>query len=251
MIDAYLKRLQYNRVLKADLPTLKALHYRHMLHVPFENLNIHIGQPIQLEIGHLMAKVLHENRGGYCYELNHLFGTLLEKIGFKLTRISAKVLNSEGELGPEFDHLALIVHLEEDWLVDVGFGDSFVHPKLLELNTPQKEGGYTYKIVYQNEAFGLWRKTLEEEYKLIYAFTIYPRKIEDFFSQNSIKQSHPDSHFVRNKMCTRATQWGRYTLYNDTFTITKDMQKEKSPVSNNEEFQQLLEEHFAISIRLI
>jgi len=94
--------------------------------VPFENLDIHLKRPIVLEDNALFDKIVTRKRGGFCYELNGLFAALLRALGFDVVMLSAGVANPEREFGPDFDHMALLVTLEQSWLADVGFGDSFV-----------------------------------------------------------------------------------------------------------------------------
>jgi N-hydroxyarylamine O-acetyltransferase len=134
----YLKRIRFSATPGADglgptLPTLQALHRAHMLAVPFEDLSIHIGQPIILQEDALFDKIVRRRRGGFCYELNGLFAALLRHLGYRVTLLSAGVARSAGGFGPEFDHLTLLVHqlAGADWLADVGFGDSFVQPRAL------------------------------------------------------------------------------------------------------------------------
>src|SRR2546427_8621834 len=123
---AYLERinypLNYRRSLAPDAETLRALQVAHLLAVPFENLSIHAGQPIILEDDALFTKIVENGRGGFCYEANGLFAALLRALGFNVAMLSAEVANAEGEFGPNFDHMALMVMLEQRWLVDVGFG---------------------------------------------------------------------------------------------------------------------------------
>src|SRR5262245_25561295 len=120
----YLERLAAPRPAAADEAALRALHRTHLLAVPFENLDLHLRRPLHLEPEALFQKVVRERRGGFCYELNGLFGWLLEALGFQVTRLSARVYSSAGVLGPEFDHLALRVDLgDRPFLCDVGFGE--------------------------------------------------------------------------------------------------------------------------------
>src|SRR5512138_694480 len=130
-IPRYLTRIQYFRPIKPDVQTLQGLHLAHLLHVPFENLDIGLKRPIRLEEEALWNKIVVQGRGGFCYELNGLFGAFLREIGFDVTYLNARVYNREGKLGIPFDHLALLVQIPGQpgrWLADVGFGDSFLEP---------------------------------------------------------------------------------------------------------------------------
>src|SRR6266545_3515775 len=103
---AYLDRIDAKPPAAADSDGLRDLHRLHQLAVPFENLSIHLDEPISLDEADLVDKIVTRRRGGFCYELN-------------------------GAFGPPFDHLALIVQPAGDadrWLADVGFGSHSVYP---------------------------------------------------------------------------------------------------------------------------
>src|SRR3954469_25022236 len=108
-VPAYLDRIQYRGSLDAHRETLRGLHLAHLLHVPFENLSIHAKEPIVLNDAALFEKIVTRRRGGFCYELNGLFGMLLSNLGFKVSKLSAQVANDAGQFSPEFDHMTLLV----------------------------------------------------------------------------------------------------------------------------------------------
>ena len=101
-IGAYLKRIAYTKRPGSDLETLSELHRAHLMAAPFENLDIHLGRRILIARDKQFKKIVTENRGGFCYELNGLFGALLERLGFPVSLLSARV-HSDGRPGPEFD----------------------------------------------------------------------------------------------------------------------------------------------------
>jgi len=139
----YLKRIEYTEPVKPDAQTLHGLQAAHMLHVPFENLDIRLKRPIRLDEQSLWNKIVTNKRGGFCYELNGLFAWLLKQIGFNVTYLNARVYDREGNLGIEFDHLTLLVQIpgrNERWLADVGFGDSFIIPLSFEGAGEQTQG---------------------------------------------------------------------------------------------------------------
>lgn len=142
----YLKRIGYSGPLRPGLETLRGLHKKHLLSVPFENLDIHLGRRIILNEEAFYEKIIKHQRGGYCYELNGCFASLLTRLGFRVRMLSAKVASKNGGFTPEFDHMALLVSLKDRWLVDVGFGDSFTEPKLLDYSGPQTDYGRDYRM---------------------------------------------------------------------------------------------------------
>ncbi len=106
----YLARIGCPRPDRPDAGALRALHRAHQMAVPFENLSIHLGEPIVLTEAGLLAKIVTRRRGGFCYELNGAFGLLLEALGFGVERAAARVFGGGG-FGPPFDHMALVVLL--------------------------------------------------------------------------------------------------------------------------------------------
>ena len=144
-VDAYLERIGYAGPREPSEDTLVALHRAHMLAVPFENLDIHLGVANVLDPEHVFDKIVTRRRGGWCYELNGLFALLLESLGFAVTRYSASVVVSDPP-SPDFAHLTLRVDLDRPWLADVGFGASFTRPLRLDDDGDQERDGSTYRV---------------------------------------------------------------------------------------------------------
>src|SRR5688572_23309977 len=148
-IPAYLNGLHYSNSVKRDVETLSGLQSAHMMNIRFENLYIGLRRSIRLSEEALWDKIINQNRGGFCYELNGLFAWLLKQIGFDVTYLNARVFNQTGELGIDFDHLALLVKIpgqSSRWLTDVGFGDSFNEPLNFEHRDEQVQGLRSYRL---------------------------------------------------------------------------------------------------------
>src|SRR5690606_20497919 len=84
-IHLYLQRIGYEGPLDRSAKTLAQLQYCHLHTVPYENLDILRGVPISLELEDLFDKIVVRRRGGYCFELNALFGWLLRELGYPVT----------------------------------------------------------------------------------------------------------------------------------------------------------------------
>src|SRR5262245_46685487 len=127
-LDAYLRRIGYRGPRAASPEALAALHEAHVAAVPFENLDILLGRTISLDLDALEAKIVSGRRGGYCFEQNTLFRAVLERLGFRVTSLAARVRG--GDVLRPRTHMLLRVDLDEGpWLADVGFGgDGLVHP---------------------------------------------------------------------------------------------------------------------------
>jgi N-hydroxyarylamine O-acetyltransferase len=147
-VMAYLKRVGVPGPTVGDAAGLRALHRAHQLTVPFENLSIHLAEPISLDERDLIGKIVHRRRGGFCYELNGAFALLLEALGAQVSRVAARVYGEAG-LGPPFDHLAVIVRPADGsgpWLADVGFGSNSDYPMLLDSRQDQDDPAGRFRL---------------------------------------------------------------------------------------------------------
>src|SRR5260370_29826336 len=107
-LAAYLRRIGVPRPATVDAATLRTVHRAHQMRVPFENLSIHLSEPISLDSGALLDKIVTRRRGGFCYALNGSFALLLQALGPDATPVSAPV-HDAARSGSPFDHLALVV----------------------------------------------------------------------------------------------------------------------------------------------
>lgn len=246
-VQAYLQRISYGGSLAPTAQTLRNLQVAHLLTVPFENLSIHSGEPIILEDDALFDKIVGRRRGGFCYELNGLFAALLRALGFKVDTLSARVANAQGDLGPDFDHMTLMVALEERWLADVGFGDSFLEPLLLDYRQEQVQGGRAYQIALDSAYLILSQRESNGHWKTQYQFTLQPYSYADYADMCQYHQTSPQSHFTKARICTRATPEGRITLSEmRLITTVTDEQREERLLKNEQEYESVLREHFGI-----
>ena len=246
-IDAYLKRINYQGSREPNKETLQALHLAHMLAIPFENLSIHWHEPIELNEHDLFDKIVNRGRGGFCYELNGLFAGLCQALGFNVTKLSARVSNGDSTYSPEFDHMTLLVELEERWLVDVGFGDSFREPLLLDSRAVQKQYGRNYKIHSENGKYIMSQQKDGQDWEAQYRFDLRPFQFADYVPRCQFHQTSPESHFQRSRVCSMATENGRITL-SDMRLITTTFAggREEIELQTDDAYAQALATHFGI-----
>jgi N-hydroxyarylamine O-acetyltransferase len=252
MVDVkkYLARIKFDGIAKTDIDTLKRLHLQHLLSIPFENLDIHLNRKIILEPEAIYSKIVVNRRGGFCYEMNGLFYEIITAIGFNAIRISARVYNENNEPGKEFDHMAIIVNIDgEDWLADVGFGDSFLEPLKFKPDVEQKLFGKIYKIVkLDDENFKTVNSEDGKAYKNMYMFSLIPRELSDYDEMCVYQQTSPDSHFVKNTVCTLARTNGRITLSGMKITETKNRVRKETDLKSTEEINLKLKKLFNITL---
>ncbi|HMJ25762.1 MAG TPA: arylamine N-acetyltransferase [Pyrinomonadaceae bacterium] len=245
-IKAYLERITYTGPIAVSAEVLRLLQSAHLRAVPFENLSIHCGEPILLNDEALFEKIVRRRRGGFCYELNGLFAALLRGLGFEVAMLSAQVANAEGVFGPEFDHMTLVVTLAEKWLVDVGFGDSFLEPLLINKDGEQTQGNRAYRILHQAEKLVLAQRSNGDEWQPQYRFNMKPHQYPDYQEMCRYHQTSERSHFTRARICSRATAEGRISLSDLRFIETAGGEKRERLLTNEEEYATILREQFGI-----
>lgn len=247
-VPAYLARISYTGLTSPTYDTLRALHYSHMLAVPFENLDIALGRKIVLDEDAILRKVIHQTRGGFCYELNGAFAALLRALGFQTTLLSARVARDTGGESPEFDHLTLRVDLAHPWLVDVGFGESFLEPLRLESERNQIDPAGTFRLMPTPGRLQLEKLGRNGDWKRQYTFAQAPRSLHDFAGMCHYHQTSPESHFTQNRICSRATPEGRITLSGMKLIVTRNDHREESELASEDEWAKALQQYFDIEL---
>lgn len=249
-VAAYAARLQYRGRLDPSADTLRGLHEAHALTVPFENLDVHLGRPISLDPPALFRKIVHQRRGGYCFELNGLFAVMLETMGFTVHRLMARVLYGSATVRPRSHEVLLVETGGDRWIADVGFGaNGLIAPLPLRAGHDEwqyqdhvrlvgREGRQGEAFALQFEATGTWHD--------LYEFTLERYLPEDYILANYYHSHAPDSLFVRHVICTKPTTEGRVMLLDRKLKIRAKGQTRHTRVEHPGEFRALLRVHFGI-----
>lgn len=246
-VAAYLERIGYGGSTTRTGDTLRELHFAHMFNVPFENLDISLGRYIKLDIVSLFHKIVTERRGGFCYELNGLFGALLRTLGFRVDQLSAGVAGLDGSFSPPFDHLTLLVGAGDGWLVDVGFGDSFLAPLPLALGGDGfLDLAGKFRLISQNKYIVLQTMTDEGEWKPSYRFTYTHYSLKAFTERCHFQQTSPESHFTRKRICSLARPDGRVTLSDHKLIETVGTKRTERLLNSDTEIDSVLENLFGV-----
>lgn len=226
----------------------------HMFHVPFENLDIGRKRRIGLTEERLWDKIVVQQRGGFCYELNGLFASLLRKIGFQVTYLNARVFNHQDGLpGIDFDHLALLVQMPcrpGGWLADVGFGDSFNEPLRFEDLSEKAQGLRSYRLEQVPNGFVTWQRNYDGSWERHYFFDLQPHQFPAEYEAACLyHQTSPRSSFTRGSIISRATPAGRVSLEDGWLILTENGQRSRRPIETQDEYRKLLKQYFDIAFQ--
>jgi N-hydroxyarylamine O-acetyltransferase len=245
----YLKRIDYNDVIDVTDEVLTSLHKKHVFQIPFENLDVYYKRMFDLDIGNVYQKVVNDRRGGFCYELNLLFNWLLNEFGFSSRIIASRIFNEDGSLGPEFDHMSVYVKTEKEFLIDVGYGELFVTP--IEIKSGVQFDGRNYFQI-EKENHGAYIVSMSPDglnYSKRYTFCLDSVKAEDFDAICFDKQTNPNSYFVKNVICTKPTNTGRVTIFNDKLIEKIGELRMETPIQEDENLTKCLKDKFNIVVR--
>jgi N-hydroxyarylamine O-acetyltransferase len=228
--DAYLARIGGERPAVADAASLRDLHLRHQLAVPFENLSIHLGEDIVLSEDALVEKIVGGRRGGFCYELNGAFGALLRALGYGVELLPARGFGEDGRLGPPYDHLALRVRTAdgERWLADVGFGRHTHYPLRYDERGDQPDPGGVFRVAEAADGDGDLEVVMDGVPQ--YLLEQRPRLLGDFEAACWWQRTSPTSHFRTSLVCSRLTETGRVTLTGRTLVLTSAAGREEHDI---------------------
>lgn len=227
--------------------SLRFLQRRHLLSVPFENLDIHWRRHIVLDIDRFYEKIVVKRRGGFCYELNGLFNEVLTALGFQTRLVSARVFNGS-EYGPEFDHAAILVSIGDDeYLTDVGFGDFTTEPLRFSLGAEQQDPEGVFVIRRFDDDYLEVAKRKGNEWVSQYIFKDVERNLSEFAEMCDFHQYSPDSHFAKGKVCSLLTENGRKTLTSSALIVTADGNRSEIEISSEAEFDETLIREFGLA----
>jgi len=256
--DRYLERLGLSSgdIVSLDHDALERLQRAHVLTVPFENIAI-TGDPdgngaegISLDLADLYAKVVERERGGFCYELNGLFGWLLADLGFESERLAARVLDEADRARPPANHHTNVVTLDRRYVVDVGVAIPTIRQPLpLDGAVREDEAGVTWRIVESDRPdadYCAQFRNPGEDWQDRYVFRDRPVDLDFFRASCEFLATAPESHFTTEPFATIATPAGHRKLKPETLTIIEDGETRERPVDPRE-YHDVLERDFGIS----
>ncbi|WP_248924539.1 arylamine N-acetyltransferase family protein [Paenibacillus hamazuiensis] len=249
-VRAYLERIGYDGPLEANAETLAELQERHLHAVPYENLDIVRRIPLSLEIPALLDKIVVRRRGGYCFELNALFGWLLRQLGFEVTDWFARFWRDEPNPPPKRRHHVLKVRVQDrSYLCDVGVG-GIVPRRPLELieGLEQPQGDEMYRLDRDADFGWMLMERRHGEWSRLISFSEEPQLPKDYVMASFWCENAPESIFLNQTMAAIRTKDGRNTIAGKEFRIfTADGVNAFVP-ETEEDYREALRKYFGIEL---
>ena len=247
-LDKIRERLHFAKRLAPTLDVLTELQRNFLIHVPFENLDIHLDTPMDFSESALFDKIVERKRGGLCFENNTLFFALLKQIGFDVHFVGAEMFKNQPS-SIEINHMALLVSIKNEiYLVDVGNGRFYGSPisinKQVLVNGEDTsylvEDYLNFKTLLFLDSDGLKQPR--------YSFDPRPKQLEDFRAPSMYTQYSPESIFKQKILVTLYQENGRVTLSDTKLIFTKGNKQETKEVQSPEDYRDILTKLFNITL---
>lgn len=248
-VDGYLARMAYTGPREPNLETLGALMRAHLLHVPFENLDIYdLHKPVSLAAADVYHKIVEQQRGGYCFELNTLFYVLLKTLGYTLYPVAARVVWGR-DFVPPLSHRATVVTLDgQMYYCDVGFGGPGPKgPLPLREGQTHTAAGEEFRLL----PFGLETRICRMEkgdWAAVLSFRNTPFEEADFPLLHEHFSQSPDSRFTQCRVINLCTPDGHVSLTGNQLTVKRGAEVETTTVDEGEALRQTLQRCFGLCV---
>ena len=253
-VSAYFERIGYAGGSTPDLDTLRAVQRCHAQTIPFENLNPFVGWPVRLDAASLQQKLVHDGRGGYCYEHNLLLSHVLRALGFEVTWLAARVMLNlpENAVGGR-THMLLLVTFgapsDARFIIDVGFGGlTLTAPLRLQTDVEQTTPHEPFRLLEAGDEFIVQAK-IAGEWQALYRFGLQKQLLPDYEMCNWYLSNHPQSRFVVNLVAARPDADRRHALRNNELAVHYlDGRTERRVLRSVADLHQALEHVFRVRL---
>lgn len=246
---AYLERIGIDEMPEATAESLERIQRAHLRTVPYENLDILMKRPIELDAEKLYEKIVVNRRGGYCFEVNELLGWLLRGLGYEVTDLFGRFLRGESGI-PMRRHHVLKVKAKDDeipWILDVGVGSGSPNmPMRMVVGEEVQDGVVTYRFMKHDFYGWVLEDRKRGEWGPVYCFTEEPQAAIDFVTTSFWCEHAEESIFNKAAMVSLRTENGRKTIDGDEARIFEGESVITQPIGSREEKRAILREWFGI-----
>ncbi len=247
-LDRYAARIGFCGEFAPTRAVLDQILAHHTSSIPFENLDVLLSRPIDLDLKAIERKFVVDQRGGYCFEQNTLMLAVLEQIGFEVVAMAGRVrLGLTRETLPPRTHLFLVVTIDgEPYIADVGAGGFSLTGSIRLVEDEEQETPHEPRRIVRDGPVRFHQGWTGKEWVDIYEFTEERMPMIDRQIGNWWTSTNPNSKFKRNIMASRSDTDGRRKgILNSDFTIRRGGEiLHKETIRDSIHLLELLENEF-------
>lgn len=247
---AYLSRIKASAPATADKASLDALIYAHQCNVPFENLDVYeLSRPISLGIKDLFQKIVISHRGGYCFEMNGLFLSLLTACGYQAYSCMSRIVRKKDFIAPSMHRANLVLLNGTLHFCDVGYGGPMPAASLPLIDHYEEEiHGTVFCITKFDDYWWTVGRKVHGVYEAILQFHTMPQDPVEFLAPNFYCYANEASYFKTVLLVNKRLPNGSLSITDHLLIKTEDGVKTEHTIASKEELYQILEESFEIKL---
>jgi N-hydroxyarylamine O-acetyltransferase len=249
-LSKYIARIGLSKAPDLNEAGLMEVHAAQAFSIPFENFDILLGRTISLAQDDLVSKLIHQRRGGYCFELNSLLHLALKSLGFTVQPLLARVLYGRTEPGARTHQVLVVTISGQDWLADCGFGGPGLCLPLPMI--PDQVGdqyGERHRLRRDSRYGMVLQRASQDSFLDLYTFDQSEQTLAvDIEMANHFTSTWPASMFRLHRLCSLRKQWGRITLSDMELTIYRNGQSSSQTLPPGPQYMAAVAEHFGIQL---
>ena len=253
---AYLNRLGVDAE-RPSADALARLHRAHVERIPYETFWIHLGQAWGIDPAETTLRAATTRRGGYCFQLNGAFASLLRSLGY---RVSVNVAGVHEASGPDAstlrNHAALLVEgLASEanpggrWWVDAGLGDALYDPMPL-VDTVVAQGPMRFGMATVGaEGVGDWHLSHDPSGSFTGVSLVDKAVGMDVFAaRHHFNATSPESGFAKTVTAQRRSVSGTSVMRGCVLTVRSGDETTTRTCESLPEWLDALEGEFDLSL---
>ncbi|SHO54997.1 arylamine N-acetyltransferase family protein [Vibrio quintilis] len=250
MLANYLNKIGMKSHIEPALDSLKKIHQLQHSRIPFENFDVINGTTPFLSEAALYQKLVIQERGGYCFELNGLLSHILKFVGFDVRPLLGRVHLEEKPSGR--GHFINLVTLGgRPWIVDAGFGANTPRAPLpVIFNQEISTDIQTFRFI-KDECFGI---ILQEQsnpgWRNLYSLDMGHVCEGDIAYGNHFTSTSADSVFVSTCVASLRTDEGLITLLNNQLKIKRPGSTREIILESEQSYFSALKTYFGIELNI-